>query len=226
LLFYDEPSDGRYLWEVGIAGSVRKPDEDIVRLRARGNVRSGPPGVLNPIYADTGNMHADQQEILALESGMQWGPWSMEAEYVGTWVENAVVPFDPPADRVEHGTPFFQGGYISLLYFLTGEHRSYNRQLAVFDRVIPNENFFWVDSEGGRCYGWGAWQIGARYSALDLNDNGINGGVLQSGTLGINWFMNPNARVQFNYDLTHRSQVRETDPGFINSYGLRFSYDF
>ncbi len=28
LLWYDEPSNGRYLWEVGMSGSVRTPDED------------------------------------------------------------------------------------------------------------------------------------------------------------------------------------------------------
>jgi phosphate-selective porin OprO/OprP len=65
-----------------------------------------------------------------------------------------------------------------------------------------------------------------RYSALDLNDNGINGGVMQAGTLGLNWFMNPNAKMQFTYDLAHRGQVRETAPGYINSYGIRLSYDF
>jgi phosphate-selective porin OprO/OprP len=135
LLYYDEPSDGRYLWEVGISGSYRTPDEDIVRLRARNNVRSGPPGALNPIVADTGDLHAERQEILALESAVQWGPWSMEAEYVGTWINDAFAPYDPPADRVSRGTPFFQGGYVSLLYMFTGEHRTFNRQLAVFDRV-------------------------------------------------------------------------------------------
>jgi phosphate-selective porin OprO/OprP len=226
LLHYDEPSQGRYLWEIGVAGSVRKPDEDLVRLRARGNIRSGPPGALNPIFADTFNMEAEQQEILALESAWQWGALSMEAEYVGTWAENAVQPIDPPAARVDRGSPFFQGGYLSLMYFLTGEHRTYNKQLAAFDRVIPHENFFWVDSAEGRCYGTGAWQIGVRYSALDLNDNGINGGILHAGTFGVNWYLNPNARVQFNYDLTHRSQVRDVEPGFVNGLGTRFAIDF
>ncbi len=64
LLFYDEPSNGRYLWEIGASGSLRQPDEGTVRLRDRGDIRSGPPGILNPIYADTGLMQSDQQDIL------------------------------------------------------------------------------------------------------------------------------------------------------------------
>ncbi|MCC7085310.1 MAG: hypothetical protein IT427_09915 [Pirellulales bacterium] len=226
LPYFDEPSDGRYLWHLGMSASVRHPDEGEVRLRARGDIRSGPPGVLNPIYADTGTMEASQQELLAFENAAVWGPWTLQAEYVGTWIESAVKPIAPPAARVLHGTPFYHGGYVQLLYFLTGEHRAYNHHYAVFDRVVPYTNLFFVDGAGGHCYGWGAWQIGARYNAIDLNDNGIDGGVLQSGTFTVNWWLNPNSHVQFNYDLTHRNQVKETPAGFINSFGVRFAYDF
>src|SRR5262245_39066598 len=39
LPIYDEPSQGRYLWHLGIAGSVRGADEDQARVRTRGNIR-------------------------------------------------------------------------------------------------------------------------------------------------------------------------------------------
>jgi phosphate-selective porin OprO/OprP len=226
LPYYDEPTEGRYLWHWGMSASIRHPDEDQVRLRTRGDIRSGPPGFLNPIYADTGTMEASQHELIALEQAAVFGPWQIQAEYSASWVESAVQPYSPPADRVNHGTPFFHGGYISVLYFLTGEHRAYNRHYGVFDRVVPYENAFLVRGLRGCCSGWGAWQLAARYNAMDLNDNGINGGILHSGTFGVNWWLNPNSHVQFNYDLTHRSQVKETPPGFINAFGVRFAYDF
>ncbi len=226
LPYYDEPSDGRYLWHWGMSASIRHPDEDQARVRTRGNIRSGPPGFLNPIYADTGTMEASQVELIALENAAVIGPWTIQAEYAGMWVGSAVQPFAPPAARVSHGTPFYHGGYVQVLYFLTGEHRAYNHHYGVFDRVVPYENAFLVDGVRGHCSGWGAWQLAARYSAIDLNDNGINGGILNAGTFGVNWWLNPNAHVQFNYDLTHRSQVKETPPGFINGFGVRFAYDF
>jgi phosphate-selective porin OprO/OprP len=226
LLYYDEPTQGRYLWEVGTSGSARIPDEGTVRIRTRGDIRSGPPGVLNPIYADTGVMEADQQNIFALETFAQWGPWSLQAEWAGTWVENAVQPTAPPAARVNRGTPFFDGGYVELWYFLTGDSRVYNKFYATPAGVVPMENAFWVRNGSGCCAGWGAWQVGVRYNAVDLNDNGINGGTLNSFTFGVNWFLNPNTKWQFNYDFTNRGPVKTVAAGDINSSGTRFQYSF
>ena len=221
LLWYDEPSNGRYLWEVGMSGSIRTPDEGAVRLRTRGDIRSGPPGVLNPIYTDTGGLLSDQQDVVAFETFAQAGPWSLQGEYAGSWIQDATQPAG-----VDHGTPFFHGGYIELLYFLTGDCRTFNKQLAIPDRTVPLENAFLVETADGCNSGRGAWQLGIRYSAVDLNDNGINGGILNSGTLGLNWFPNPNTIVQFNYDLTHRSQVLNTPDGFINGFGARLAFNF
>lgn len=220
LLWYDEPSQGRYMWDVGVSGSVRTPDEDLVRLRTRGNIRSGPPGVLNPIYADTGSLGSDEQDILAFETFAQYGRWSLQAEYAGTWIQDAVQ------GGVDRGTPFFHGGYVELLYFLTGDCRTYNKQIAAPDRIVPLENAYIVQSANGCCTGSGAWQVGVRYSAIDLNDNDINGGILNSMTVGLNWFLNPNTIVQFNYDLTHRSEVGATPAGFINGFGARLAFNF
>jgi phosphate-selective porin OprO and OprP len=182
--------------------------------------------VLNPIYADTGLIQADQQNVMAVETFAQWGPLSMQAEYAGTCVEGAVQPFTPPAAAVPRGTPFFQGGYVELWYFLTNDNRSFNKQYGVPANTSPLENAYWVKSCSGCCSGWGAWQVGARYNAVDLNDNGINGGILNSFTFGVNWFLNPNAKMQFNYDFTNRSKVKTVAAGDINSFGTRFQYSF
>jgi phosphate-selective porin OprO/OprP len=212
---YDEPSDGRYLWHLGVAGSARGADENIVRLRTRGDIRSGPPGVLNPIYADTKNMAADVQDIIAAETAFVYGPFSVVGEYVGTWV-----------DRLDGTTPYFQGGYIQCGYFLTGEHEVYDRHRGTFDRVTPYENAFCVRTCDGHCKGWGAWQILARYNTLDLNALNVNGGSLDSFTLGVIWFWNANARMYLNYDFTSRGPVNQVAHGDINALGLRFGYDF
>jgi len=212
---YDEPSDGRYVFHMGVAGSARGADENIVRLRTRGDIRSGPPGVLNPIYADTKNMPADVQDIIAGETALVYGPFSVVGEYVGTWV-----------DRLDGTTPFFQGGYIQCGYFLTGEHEVYDRHRGTFDRITPYENAFCVRTCDGHCKGWGAWQVVVRYNTIDLNSLDINGGSLDSFTLGVNWFWNANARMQLNYDFTSRGPVNQVAHGDINALGIRFGYDF
>ncbi len=222
--YYDEPSDGRYVAHFGVSGSVRGADENMDRLRVRGDIRSGPPGILNPIYADTGSMGASLQDIISTEMAFVVGSFSVVGEWCGTWVEGVVQPITPvPVDR---GTLFFQGGYIQCGYFLTGEHDVYDRRRAVFDRVIPYENAYCVRTCDGCCNGWGAWQVLARYNAINLNAGGINGGSLDSFTLGVNWIWNPNARMQLNYDFTSRGTVRQVPAGDIQALGIRFSYDY
>src|SRR6185369_907109 len=99
---------------------------------------------------------------------------SLVGEWVGTWIEDATQ------GGVSRGTPFFQGGYIQCGYFLTGEHEVYDRRRGTFDRVIPYENAFCVRTCDGHCKGWGAWQVLARYNAIDLNSLNVNGGSLDS----------------------------------------------
>jgi phosphate-selective porin OprO/OprP len=181
-------------------------------------------GFLVPLGVVIANSLRSNQEIAAFEMAAVMGSFSVVGEYVGTWVDNAVQPITPvPVNR---GTPYFQGGYIQCGYFLTGEHEVYDRHRGTFDRVTPYGNAFCVRTCDGHCKGWGAWQVVARYNALDLNDNGINGGILDSFTFGVNWFWNANARVQVNYDFTNRSQVKTVAAGDINSLGIRFGYDF
>lgn len=222
--YYDGPTDGRYVMHFGASGSVRGADENLDRLRVRGDIRSGPPGILNPIYADTGSMGASLQDIVSTEMAFVVGSFSVVGEWCGTWIEQAVQPLTPVP--VARGTPFFQGGYIQCGYFLTGEHEVYNRQRATFDRVIPYENAFCVRTCDGTCKGCGAWQVLARYNAVNLNADGINGGSLDSFTFGVNWIWNPNCRMVLNYDFTSRGPVKQVPAGDIQALGIRFSYDY
>ena len=78
----------------------------------------------------------------------------------------------------------------------------------------------------------GAWQIGVRYNHLDLNDQGINGGILDNWTAGVNWFWNPNIKWQFNYTTTDRDVAAVANPavspgsGRIHGFGTRLAFDF
>ena len=171
-------------------------------------------------------MGASTIDYFGAETAINSGPLTVQAEFTGIVITDAVQPFQPPAVPVDRGTPFYYGGYVQALWFLTGEHTSYSRSRAAFDRITPFENFYPVRSNRGEACGWGAWQIGARYDAINLNSPGINGGALNGFTFGLNWYWNPNMKVQFNYDLTHRGDVNQVPSGLINAWGLRYAMDF
>jgi phosphate-selective porin OprO/OprP len=229
--------EGRRLLHLGIAGAYKALDEDQTRFRSRGNLRSGAPGPHNPAFANTGNFIGDDQTQYGLELAGVSGPWSFQSEYMSASVHDSFALASPPGTaglQAPPGTPLgtvtFDGFYFEVHYFLTGESRAYNRRTGVFDRVVPYGNFFVVrDQNGNVCSDWGAWQVLARYQYLDLRDPGIDGGHLDAITLGLNWFLNPNLKVQWNYDWTHRDFVNNlgaSGNGDIHGFGTRVAFDF
>ncbi len=225
-----------YLQHWGGSLSARKPDQGQDRFRARGDLRDGPPSILNTNYLDTGSFDTKFQYECNLEHITIYGPFEVQAEYLVTWLQDCTInPLQvsnsglPPAQAglIGHSqNTLFQGGYCEMLYFLTGESRPYDRRMGVVDRIIPYDNFFWTRRKDGGGCGWGAWQVGARYSYTNVNSGGINGGILNAMTYGINWFLNPNLKLQFNYDIDYRSQVLNTAPGWINAAGCRLAFDW
>ncbi len=167
---------GRKLLHLGVAYSRQDSLADSIRYRQR------PEAHLAPQFTDTGNLAAGSTDLLGLEAAWVDGPFSLQGEYVRAFV-NTPTPDDPS----------FFGFYLTGSWFLTGESRQYKTSSGAFDRNHPRAPF---GREGG---GKGAWEIAARYSHLDLNDAGVRGGRLNDFTLGLNWYLNPNARVMWNY---------------------------
>ena len=237
---------GRRLLHLGLAGRTMQPRNGLVRFRSRGGLWNGPPGPDNAIYADSGVLAGSWQNMLGTELVANAGPWSLQAEYFGSWLYDAATtdigPLStagwqpPPGTPV--GTVFYQGGYVETTYFLTGESRTYSLVEHRFDRPLPRRL---LALSPHRPRGFGAWQAAARYNYLCLNDGQVNGGLLNGMTLGLNWLLTPNARIVFNYDLTHR-EYRSTPwangpsgpvpvpsyngSGTIHGFGSRLAFDF
>jgi phosphate-selective porin OprO/OprP len=214
-------NDGRGLLHVGFSARYHNVGEGSLRYRTRASARNGLSANW-PVIADTGTFLAESEQWLNAELVAILGPWQFASEFLTSWAQNA-HRLTSPADR----TTVTRGGYVEALYFLTGEHRAYNKKTGALERVVPVENAFLVeDEEGNRAFGRGAWQIGARYSFLDLNSAGINGGILHDTTIGLNWYLNPNAKLQWNYFYTHRESADRKGDGVIDGFGMRFAYDF
>lgn len=213
--------DGERLVHVGMSGSIRDLNDGQIRYRARPALRNG-PGPWNPVIADTGTFTGDNQGLLGGELAANWGSLSLQGEFFGSWVTDSVGNFAPFVGT-PLGTTFVYGWYTEALYYLTGEIRNYDRKAGAYSRTTPLENF-------KICKGLGAWQIGARYSKLYLRDSGIDGGVVDDITLGLNWYLNPNLKLQANYVLTHGDPPVIGTPrgmnGTIQGFGMRLAHDF
>jgi phosphate-selective porin OprO/OprP len=214
LLWYDEPSGGRYYFHVGGGYSFRGSDHKRVRYRAQPEARLGSATPNIPFFVDTGDIPANFNQLFNIESAWIRGPWSAQAEYF--WV---------PVDRIDGPNPSFEGWYFQTTYFLTGEHRPYNRKDGTMDRVYPHEDFFRVNTPAGICTGKGAWEVAFRVSHLDLDSQGINGGKVTDLTVGLNWYMNPWTRVTT--DWVHSFLDRA--PGgnsHADLWGIRMGFEF
>ncbi len=98
----------------------------------------------------------------------------------------------------------FDGGYLEASYSIGGR-RKYNPSSGAYTGVIPDQPYSM--STGGM----GAFEIAARFSALNLNDHlpaggktfastgGIGGGDQKAYTFGVNWYANNNVRLMLDY---------------------------
>jgi phosphate-selective porin OprO and OprP len=250
LPWYDEPARGRNFMHFGIGVCQRAIDNKLIRYRARGDLRNGPDSLLTA-WADTGYIGGQYQMIVNPEFMYQRGPLFVQAEYTGNWTTDAATfpagtgSNGAPPNGDPHSVPgatnlgslYYWGGYCQVMYFLTGEHRIYDYQKGLVGRVVPYENAFLVRGRNGPIFGSGAWQIGYRLNYLDLNQKGVSGGTLLGHTVGLNWFFNPNSKLQFNFDIMERNansltaNDRINSPGtgvqgFIYGFGTRFAADF
>lgn len=162
------------LLHLGFAAVVHEPEhsnEQTFRFRQRPESR--PDGTR---LIDTGVI-TDADDATSYGAELLWmrGPASVQAEYMTTTVSR------------NNGQPNldFDGWYVYLSYFLTGESRSYSGGRPGGPSIRNAER--------------GAWEIALRLSNTDLNDAPVSGGEMKNATLGLNWYPRSNVRFMFNY---------------------------
>ncbi len=121
-----------------------------------------------------------------------YGPVHMSAEYMQAQI----------AGYGYSGSDTLQGFSVQGGVFLTGETRPYDVKKGTWDRLIPKNNFVGGD-------GWGAFEIAGRYDLMDMNTLHINGGSINTGTLGVNWYLTP--RIRFMTDWVHVFSVNNNN---------------
>lgn len=162
-----------------------------------------------------------------LESILAHGPVKLQGEYIRT--EFSGDDFDRE----------MAAWYANAMWNVTGEKFADMYRNGVLGRLRPNKNF----QAGGD--GWGALQVGIRYTNFDASDfkttNSVGTGVLtatstneaDSWTIGANWILNPNVRivtnlVRTNYDtpvlVTVNGDTKSLDKE--DALTMRAQFDF
>ena len=134
----------------------------------------------SPDFVDTGLFEAADAMTYSLELTARRGPVWLGGEYLQTDVS-------APAQ----GDPTFSGFHVTASWVATGEMRGYNKRSGTLGRVPIAKPV----NRGG----WGAWELSARWSDLDLTDGAIQGGEMRILSLGVNWWLTPWSEFSINY---------------------------
>ena len=171
---------GETLIHLGASGSYVLSSGDRIRYESR------PESFLAPELVDTGDLDTDNAFPFGLELAAKRGPVTLQFEYLSSLI-----------DAGDLGVAYLDGMYGSVSWFLTGEQRPYDRTVARMGPLVPAHD---LDPWQGR---WGAWEVAARASWLDLTDGQIRGGRMVIFTGGLNWYWNRYIRILFNAQLAH-----------------------
>lgn len=185
------------------------------RLRERPELR-----VDGTRLVDTGGLNAERVYAYGAELGAQYKSFYIAGEY--NWID--VQRFGAAGDLD------FSGFYVQGSWILTGVQRKWIPAAGGFGPVRPASPFNLSAGE------WGAWEIAARYSTLDLNDNegaigfatpanGVRGGAQDITSLGLSWFPNNVIRFQLQYQDV---SVDRLNPGTVGlaAVGAQIGQDY
>ena len=210
LPWYDEATEGRGLLHLGAAYSYRDAFNDEFAIKYRPECHLARENSL--LLTDV-----TDRNLFGAEMAFVYGPLSFQAEYYVNYINRYANPDCKT-----------QGAYSYVSYFLTGEHRRYDRERGIFSRVKPHENFFRVRDENCTVYtGRGAWELKYRYSWLDAYDAGLLGfDYVGDHTFGVNWYLTPYTRLMLEYIHSGINQNQGAGVGDLNIVQMRAQIDF
>lgn len=181
-------------------------------------------------FIDTGSISARHANTIGVELAAQKKNFFLQAEYEAFNVE-----------RSEPGVtnPHFDGWYVEGTWILSGEARKFNAATAAFDAPAVDHPF---KLHGG---GWGAWELGVRYSNMNLNyhagaagtalatttpggsvTDGIRGGDQKVWTVGVNWYLNPIIRLMLDYEHVEIDRLSPSAAAYSTPAGAQIGQTY
>ena len=154
----------------------------------------------------------------ALELAVAYGPFKFQSEMADSKFDATTIR---SGSKDLNATVKTQ--YVALVYNITGEDFAKSYSKGAFGGIKPTSEFM-KDYGGVVGNGTGAWQVGYRYSKYDasltqattlkaatISENTVTGDTnsryqnsptANTSTYSLNWILNSNARVMFNYSQT------------------------
>lgn len=190
-------NDESNLLHLGIAGRYSNAAGGI-RYKAKTEIFSGPVSVDTDLIDD-----AESTFHLGLEMAWRKGPFNLMSEYIQSSVRSSVF-----------NNPTFKGYYVLVSYVLSGEMRQYNKRSGLLKRVYI--------ANGVNSGGWGTWEVYSRWSSIDLNNGAVEGGAMNTLSLGLNWW--PVAAIQVNINYRYSELDHYGLNGFNHGLVTRLSF--
>ncbi len=182
------------VWEIGASGAWRDADSThTYRFKARPEEY-----VVGATLAATGTI--DNVRSIAsygAETSLYVGSISVQGEYIG-----ARLSRDTGSKELAFG-----GWYTQVTWALNSSARHFVPSKGKIVGIKP------ISSVGSG--GLGALELALRYSTVNLNDIGINGGKQRDITYGVNWY--PESRIRITLDDTRVLPLQGGKYGGIGS---------
>jgi phosphate-selective porin OprO/OprP len=170
----------------------------------------------------TGNLSISNVAVYGGEAAVNWRNLLLQGGYYQIGETQSKLP-GQPAPGLN-----FNGGYVEAGWNISGEPFRYNVGSAAFARPKVDDPF--IINENGVSPGVGVWQVGARWSVMNLNSNvapgvsqnvtgGIFGGYQQIFGADLSWY--PNDWVRF-YMQFQYSQVNKLNAAGTAQIGQKF----
>ena len=155
-------------------------------------------------FSDEAELRVDPTNVISVPFGSaanrvtSAGTYSAELAGVYGPVFAAAEYYHYDVQRAGLADVNFDGAYGEATFSLTGEQHSYVPSTGSFGPIYPLHPLSLGE------HGWGAWEVAARYSWVDMNDrpnapSTVQGGLYRDFTLGLNWYPNSNVKLQLNW---------------------------
>ncbi|MBR6269613.1 MAG: hypothetical protein IKR30_03470 [Bacteroidales bacterium] len=147
-------------------------------------------------YIDTDNLPGFNHNLLStVEIAGHWAG----LRYEGAYIRDDVF-FN--ADAADPNPKHFDGWYAQAGYLLFGGSQRYDANGGKYTRIAPGRS-------------WGDIELCARYEYCNLNNDGVFGGSAEAYTLGLNFWVTDNVKMQINYQYNNNDR-------FANGKGKLF----